>query len=134
MILQCPFPILKHFETREMCIKGVEVDLWQLSDVPDHFKTQEMCNEALHIEPYALRFVPVWFVIRVQVKICHDDDDDYWNDDEIIKWYDGYQKLKAQKAKIQEVLMHIAWYSLRWWDWCMSEDKKKREKNCGSNR
>ena len=108
-----------------MCITGVEVDPWQLSDVPDHFKTQEMCNEAVRIEPNALRFFPVWFVMRGQGKICHDDDDNYWNADEIIKWYDGYQKLKAQKAKIQEELMHIAWHPLRLWDWCMLEDEKK---------
>ena len=133
MILQYAFPILEHFKTQEMCIRGVEVEPWQLSDLPDHFKTQEMCNEAVHIEPYALRFVPVWFVMRGPVKICRDDDN-YWNGDEIIKWYDGYQKLKAQKAKIQEELMHIAWHPLRWWDWCMSEEEKKRAKNCGSNR
>ena len=27
--------------------------------------------------------------------------------------------------------MPIAWYPSRYWDWCMSEDeKKKRQKNC----
>ena len=29
-----------------MCIKAVEVDPWQLGDVPGHFKTQEMCDDA----------------------------------------------------------------------------------------
>ena len=26
--------------------------------------------------------------------------------------------------------MPIAWYPSRYWDWCMSEDEKKRQKNC----
>ena len=29
-----------------------------------------------------------------------DDDYDYYDDDEIIKWYEGYKESKAQKAKI----------------------------------
>ena len=56
-----------------------------------------------------------------------------WHDDEIIEWHNGYQKRKAQKAKIEEELMHIAWHPLKWWDWCMSEDEKKQKK-CGSKR
>ena len=32
---------------------------------------------------------------------------------------------KAQKAKIKDELMPIAWYPSRWWDWCVPEDKKK---------
>ena len=27
--------------------------------------------------------------------------------------------------------MLIAWHPSRWWDWCVPDDKKKREKNCG---
>ena len=30
-----------------MCIKAVEVDPWQLGDIPGHFKTQEMCDDAV---------------------------------------------------------------------------------------
>ena len=32
--------ISDHFKTQEMCKKTVEVDTWQLKDVPIHFKTQ----------------------------------------------------------------------------------------------
>ena len=39
---------------------------------------------------------------------------------------------KSQKASIKEELMPIVWHSSRYWDWCMSEDeKKKRQKKCG---
>ena len=52
----------------------------------------------------------------------NDDDDDV---DEIIKWYDGHQKHKAQKAQIKEELMPLVWHPSRWWNWCVPEDEKK---------
>ena len=52
------------------------------------------------------------------------DDDYVYNDHEMIRWYDGYKKRKAQKAKIKEELLPIAWYPDRIKDWCMSGDKK----------
>ena len=39
--------VTDRFETQEMCNKAVEVDPWQLKDVPNYFKTQEMCNKAV---------------------------------------------------------------------------------------
>ena len=63
-----------------------------------------------------------------QLKLCHDDDD-YYNDDERIGWYEGYQKCKAQKAKIKEGFMPVAWHPDHVMDWCMSEDKKRQWKN-----
>ena len=137
-----------HFKTQEMCIKAVEVDSWQLDDVSDNFKKQEMCERAVkkypsiltfvpdHLkfqETYeravkkylrALEFVPDWFVAQEQVKLRHDYDD-YHNDNYLIKWYEGYQKRKAQKAQIKKELMSIAWHPSRWWDWCVPEDEKK---------
>ena len=29
--------------------------------------------------------------------------------------------------------MPIAWHPSRWWDWCVLNDEKKRQKNCESN-
>ena len=54
--------------------------------------------------------------------------DDYYDNDnegEFFKWYDGYRARKAQKASLKEELLPIAWYPSRYWDWCMSEDKKR---------
>ena len=34
--------------------------------------------------------------------------DDYYKNNGYIKWYDGYQKRKAQNGKIKEELMPIA--------------------------
>ena len=50
-----------------------------------------------------------------QLKLWHDDDD--CDDDELIEWYGGYQKRKAQKVQIKEELMLIAWHPSRWRDW-----------------
>ena len=59
-----------------------------------------------------------------QLKLWHDYDD-YCNDERLIKWYEGYEKRRAQKPLIKDELMPIAWHPSRLWDWCMSEDKKK---------
>ena len=55
---------------------------------------------------FSLQYVPNWFVTQ-QVKIWHNEGE-YHDDDEIIKWYEGYQKRKAQKEKIEEELICIA--------------------------
>ena len=81
-----------------------------------------MCDSLVRDDPFSLQFVPDWFVTQQQVKLWHDDDD-YYDDNEIIDWYDGYQKQKAQKAKIKEELLPIAWHPDRVMDWCMSEDE-----------
>ena len=78
---------------------------------------------------YSLQFVPGWFVTQQQLKIWHDDDD-YCNEliDELIEWYEGHKGRKAQKSRIKKELMPIAWHPSRYWDWCMSEDKKTRDR------
>ena len=66
-----------------------------------------MCDDAVWEDPYSLKFVPDWFVTQEQIKIWHDEHD-YHGDDELVEWYDGYEKRKAQKVKIKEELMAIA--------------------------
>ena len=83
-----------------------------------------MCDEAVGGDIFSLICVPDWFVTQEQIEIWHDDDD-YCDDDEIIEWYDGYKKCKAQKAKIKEEPLPIAWHPNRVMNWCMSEDEKR---------
>ena len=45
----------------------------------------------------------------------------------------GYKKRKAQKAKIKEGLLPIAWHPSCWWDWCVPEDEKKRDRKIAFN-
>ena len=103
------FLVPDRFKTQEMCIIALEVDPWQLNDIPDYLKTQKMCDDVVRRDPYSLQFVPDCFLSSQQIKKW-DDDDEYCDDDELIKCYDGYQKRKAQKAKIKEELMPIAWH------------------------
>ena len=58
-----------------------------------------MCEKAVKKYLSLLKYVPDWFVTQ-QIKIWHEIDD-YCNDDELIEWYEGYQKRKAQKVKIK---------------------------------
>ena len=82
-----------------------------------------MCEKAFWEDTCSLQYVPNWFVTQQQLKLWQDDAY-YYNNDKLIEWYDGYQKRKAQKAKIKEELIPIAWHPDRLMDWCMPEDEK----------
>ena len=73
-------------------------------------------------DPFPLQYVPDWFVSCYQIELCGDNDD-YYYDDKLIEWYDGYEKREARKAKLKEELLPIAWPPSRWWDWCFPEDE-----------
>ena len=88
--------------------------------IPNRFKTQEMCIRAVKVDPWQLIDVPDWFVV-VQGMWYEDFDDD---DDVHIEWYHDYQKRRAQKTKIKDELVPIAWHPNRVMDWCMSKDEK----------
>ena len=107
-----------------MCDKAIEIDPFTLWHVPDNLKSQGMCIRAVEAGLGLLEYVPDWFVTQQQIKIWRDDDE-YCDDDELIKWYNGYQRRKVQKAKIKEELLPIVWHADCVMDWCMSEDKKR---------
>ena len=91
-----------------------------------------MSDQTVKENSFSLQFVSDWFVTRGWMWMWHDDyyddDSDHWDNDDdedkFFEWYDGYQNRKAQKASIKEQL-------LRYWDWCMSEGEKKKQKNYG---
>ena len=84
-----------------------------------------MCERVIEDGPHSLQYVPDWFVTREGVYMWYDHSQ-YCDDDEdnFFKWYDGYQKRKAQKAKIKEELMRVVWRSSQWWDQYIPEDEK----------
>ena len=88
---------------------------------PDQYKTQEMRDDVRWGDSFSLQFVPDWFVTREWVYMWYDDIDE----NNFLKWYEGYKKRKAQKASKKEELLPIAWHPSRWWDWCSPEDEKK---------
>ena len=103
-----------------MCEKSVVKSPSLLQYMPDHLKAQEMCDDPVCRRPWLLKYVPDWFITKQQIKVCFDH-----CGDDVIKWDNGYQKLKAQKAKIKEEIMPIASHTSIWWDWCVPEDEKK---------
>ena len=134
-----------------MCNEAIHTDPYSLAFVPDCFKTQKMCDKAINIDPFTqshdhdnlkmwemciraveaglglLGHIPDWFVTQQQIDVWYDGK--YWyTDDELIQWYKGYQKRKAQKAKIKEELLPIAWHPDPVMDWCMPEDEKRLRK------
>ena len=113
------FFITYHFKTQKMYNKEMDIEPRFLPLVAAHLKTQEMCEKAVEKYPWLLKHFLDWFVTRQEEKLW----DDHCIDDGYIKWYNDYQKRKAQKAKIKDFLP-IAWHPSRYWDWCMSEDKK----------
>ena len=91
------FLITDCLKTQEICIRAFEVDPWQLKDIPDHLKTQEMCDKAVRDFLFSLQFVSDVFVTQQQIDKQYDDDY-VKNDNEMIQWFQGYKKRKAQKA------------------------------------
>ena len=107
------------YKTQKICNEAVQSDPWMLKHVPDQYKTQEMCNEAVKKSPCALRFAPDQFVTqKMRDAIVKKSPCALW-------CYKGYEQRKAQKAKIKEELMSVAWHPDRWWNWCVPEDEKK---------
>ena len=78
-------------KTQKISIKSAELDPWPLYDVTDHIKTKIICDAVVSKGPSSLQYVSGWFVIKRQVKICHDGDD-YYSDNEIVEQYDDYKK------------------------------------------
>ena len=137
--------ICSRFNTEEMCEKAIEKCAWRLEFVPDHLKTEEVCgkaaekktwllelvqgirNEVVQELSYVVEYVPNWFVLQEQLKIL-DDYKGFCNNhfyDGLNKWYNGYQKRRAKKAKIKEELLPIAWHPGHVMNWCMSDYKKR---------
>ena len=83
-----------------------------------------MCDKTVRDDPSSVQFVPDWFVTQEQMDVWYGDDYWYHNDD-IIERYNGCKKRKAQKAKIKEELLPIAWHPDCVICWCMSEDEKR---------
>ena len=124
-----------HFKTKKMCERAVEDEPYTLKFVPDHLKTKKMCERAVKKDPYNLKFVPDHIKTQEMCeRVVEDDPDtqelvpDWFVNNKIVEWYEGYKKHKAQKAKIKEELLPIAWYSGRPMDWCVSEGENERWK------
>ena len=113
-----------------MCKRVVEENPRLLKYVPDRFKTKEICDKAVSHDPSSWQYTPDWFLTQQQLKIWHDDDY-YCNDNELIKWRNGYQKRKAQKASIKEELLPLLGTHQDGGISVFLKTRKKRQKHCG---
>ena len=77
-----------------------------------------MCDEAVACNPYTLKYVPNWFV--AEEPTWYDDND------ELFKWYEGYEKRMTHKAKTEEELILVIGIGV------FLKTKKKRQKNSES--
>ena len=107
------------FVTQKMCNEAVKKSPEVLRFVPDQYKTQEMCDEAVEKNLRVLKHVPDQFVTQ---EMCNEAVE---KSPEVLRQYKGYEQHKAQKAKIKEELMPVAWHPDRWWNWCVPEHEKK---------
>ena len=71
-------------------------------------------------------------ILNIDLKNVNCDDTDYDEDDpdtiiyvRLLAWHIKFEKSKELKKELSEKLLLVAWHPNRWWDWCMSEDKKK---------
>ena len=99
--------VLEHLETKEMCEKAVNIEPLLLRCVPDCFKTKEMHENVVGTGLGLLKDVPDWIMTQQQIKTWSADNN-YCSDHELIKWYTGYQKRNAQKAKVKELFYCLA--------------------------
>ena len=93
-----PESLPDHRKMQEMYDAAVRKDLRTLRHIPDHFKTQEMCDDAVSKKQWLFEYVPNWLVTQQQIKKWHDYDD-HCNNDDLIKWYEGYQITQGSKSK-----------------------------------
>ena len=54
-----------------------------------------MCDDVVWRDPYSLLGVPDCFVTSQQIKTWRDSD--YRDNEDVIRWYNGYQKQEPQK-------------------------------------
>ena len=73
-----------------------------------------------------MQYVPDYFVKQQQLRHFYDGDDKFFSR---LKWYEGSQKTEGSKSKNKRQTLTCCLE--QWWDWCVTEDEKKKQKNCG---
>ena len=55
-----------------------------------------------------------------------EDDPETINHVRLMAWFDRYKQHNTCK-KMRKELLPVAWHPTRCWDWCMSEDEKRKK-------
>ena len=73
-----------------MCNEVVKEYPYALECVPISLTTPKMCNKAVQDKSGLFKYIPDWFVMQEEIDVQHDDAY-YYNNDELIEWYEGYK-------------------------------------------
>ena len=137
------------YRTQEMSYKTVDDFLPALKLVPDSFVTSKVIKNlltALYADSSILYFnedsgdsifsCNKMGIINIDLNNINLDVTNYdENGPEtityitLLAWNIKFEKRKAFKKELNEVLMLLTWHLRRWWDFCMSEDEKKNKYN-----
>ena len=109
----CDYLVRKHcymsedapdrLKTKEMCDVVVKMDSYLFYVILNQFKTLKMCKEVVQDDPILTECVLDWFVRGKMFKKCQNEGG----------WFEVSKQHKAQKIKIKEELLYIAWNSDR---------------------
>ena len=136
--------------TQEICDKVADDFLPAWKFVPDWFVTSNMIEKfytALYVDDGLLFFdedsgnatfcCNEMGILRVNsnninLDYTNDEEDDPDDPDAIIlarllAWDSKFEKHRAVKWVLNEELMPLVWHAKRWWNFCMSEDEKKKK-------
>ena len=73
-----------------------------------------MCDKAVEEDLCLLEYVPDWFVKQQHVDLWGDDDD-YYDDDKLIEWYEGHWKCNTEKQRLRKNSCPLPDIPIVWW-------------------
>ena len=141
--------VLDQYKTQQMCIKAVDDCLAALKLAPDRFVPRKMIKKLFPVSYVDENILylnedssNVEFNYN-ETSICNIDlnciklDDNNFDEDDpdtiihvgLLAGNIKFEKRKAFKKELNEELMPVGWHPERWWDWCMSENEKKRNRS-----
>ena len=130
-------------------IKVVDDSLAAFKFVPDWFVTSKMIKTLFtdfHVDENILFFGEdssnVVFIcngmgiFNIDLNNINLDDTNYDEDDpdtiiliRLLAWHSKFKKRKKLQKMISEELIPVAWHPNRWWNFCVSKNKKKRNRS-----
>ena len=130
--------------TRKKFDEAVDNFLPTLNFVPDWFVTTKIIKKlftALYADENILHFDEdfgnVAFncnemgILNIDLNCINLDDNNNFDEDpdtiihvKLLAWHTKFEERKALKD-ISNEFVPVAWHCKRWWDWCMSDDKKE---------
>ena len=106
--------VSEQFITQEMCTDSVKRNACMFIYVPEQLKNREMSEFVVKKYAWLFQFVPDCFISAEMLEKFQDDG-----------WLEAYKHRKAQKAKIKEEVLPVAYHPDCVIDWCFDQEEKK---------